>query len=575
MAQTDLKTRRCAIYTRKSSEEGLEQSFNSLDAQREACEAFVKSQAHEGWMALPEHYDDGGFTGGNMERPALAQLLGEIEQGHVDVVVVYKVDRLSRCLADFVRLIDLFDKTNISFVSVTQQFNTSTSMGRLTLNVLLSFAQFEREVTSERIRDKIAASKKRGMWMGGLVPLGYDRVEKQLVVNETEADVVRHIHSRYLALKCVRSLKAELDQMGYLSKERPDHHKSTGSKPFSRGALYTILKNPVYIGKVHHKGELHDGKHAAIVDNNTWEAVHDTLARNRKDKQAKASVKYPSLLAGLVYDDKGNRMSPTYTRRKNRHYAYYISQATLQYREDEAGSVVRIPGKTLDDAIGQLLLDLLSNPPRLLDILAPRQLPGVVLDSAMETASQLAANWVELPIKAQIPLINALVARIVVAKTEITLTLHRDNLISYLTGKTNGTPINDGRLASAPLVITAHVNLRRSGIETKLVYPSGPAPKVHQRSVKALQQALLKSLKWNDDLLCGAVKSIEALNERDSLDPRQTYRLRRLAFLAPEIIERVVSGDVPDTLTLEKLKQEFPLDWHAQRQHFGLTRPAH
>ncbi len=318
-----------------------------------------------------------------------------------------------------------------------------------------------------------------------------------------------------------------------------------------------------------------DGKHAAIVDNITWEAVQDTLARNRKDKQAKASVKNPSLLAGLVYDDKGNRMSPTYTRRKNQHYGYYISQAMLQYREDEAGSVIRIPSKILDDTIGQLLLDLLSNPPRLLGILAPFQLPGVVLESAMETAKQLAADWVELPIKARIPLISALVARIVVAKTEITLTLHRDNLISHLTGKTSSTPVSDGRHVSSPLILTAQVNLQRSGIETKLVYPSGPAPKVHQRSVKALQQALLKSLQWNEDLLCGAVKSIDALIDRDGLNPRQTHRLRRLAFLAPDIIERVVSGDVPDTLTLEKLKQEFPLDWHAQRQHFGLAKPAH
>ena len=261
--KSDTKSLRCAIYTRKSTEEGLDQAFNSLDAQREACEAFAKSQAHEGWQVLPEHYDDGGFSGGTMERPALARLLAEIESEQIDVVIVYKVDRLSRSLADFVRLIDLFDKTEVSFVSVTQQFNTSTSMGRLTLNVLLSFAQFEREVTSERIRDKIAASKKKGMWMGGLVPLGYDRVEKQLVVNEDEADIVRHIYKRYLKLKCVRELKVELDREGHLSKPRPEHHKSTGRKSFSRGALYTVLKNPVYIGKVHHKGELHDGKHAA------------------------------------------------------------------------------------------------------------------------------------------------------------------------------------------------------------------------------------------------------------------------------------------------------------------------
>ena len=286
MTKVGQQSLKCAIYTRKSTEEGLDQAFNSLDAQREACEAFAKSQAHEGWQVPPQHYDDGGFSGGTMERPALTRLLADIEAGDIDVVIVYKVDRLSRSLADFVRLIELFDQTSVSFVSVTQQFNTSTSMGRLTLNVLLSFAQFEREVTSERIRDKIAASKKKGMWMGGLVPLGYDRVEKQLVVNEDEANLVRHIYRRYLDLACVRVLKSELDREGYASKPRPNHHKSPGNKPFSRGALYTILKNPVYIGKVHHKGELHDGRHAAIVDTELWEGVRSTLARQRQVSQS-------------------------------------------------------------------------------------------------------------------------------------------------------------------------------------------------------------------------------------------------------------------------------------------------
>ena len=242
------KHRHCAIYTRKSSEEGLEQAFNSLDAQREACEAYIKSQQHEGWKTLSRHYDDGGFSGGNTERPGLAQLLEDIKAGRVDVIVVYKVDRLSRSLADFVRLIELFDHHDVSFVSVTQQFNTSSSMGRLTLNVLLSFAQFEREVTGERIRDKIKASKQKGMWMGGVVPLGYDVIDKNLVVNEQEARTVRHIYNRYLALGCVRRLKEELDAKGYISKVRATEGVHAGGRPFSRGALYTLLKNPLYTG---------------------------------------------------------------------------------------------------------------------------------------------------------------------------------------------------------------------------------------------------------------------------------------------------------------------------------------
>jgi site-specific DNA recombinase len=565
MANADTKTLRCAIYTRKSTEEGLEQAFNSLDAQREAGEAYAKSQ---GWQVIPEHYDDGGFTGGNMDRPALSRLLNEIEQGQIDVVIVYKVDRLSRSLADFVRLIELFDTTDVSFVSVTQQFNTSTSMGRLTLNVLLSFAQFEREVTGERIRDKIAASKKKGMWMGGLVPLGYDRVEKQLVVNEQEAKTARHIYTRYLALGCVRDLKAELDAEGYRSKVRPDHHKTQGNKSFSRGALYTILKNPVYIGKVHHQKTLHDGKHAAILDNELWQAAQDKLARNRKDKKAKASVKHPSLLAGLVYDDQGHRMSPTYTRRKNRHYPYYISQAVLQYREDEAGSVIRVPGKTLEDQVTKLFLGLLGSPEKLLDFLAPYQLTGESLRKAIQVGATLADAWCDMSTKEQIPLINDLFSRVEVSRSEVTVTLVRAQLYQQLTGNPTPDSLNGG--LACEVTLTTHVKLRRSGIETKLVYPAGHSPAVHSRSIKSLQKALLTSLEWNEDLLNGNVRSIDALIARDNLNSRQVHRLRKLAFLAPDIMDRIIASDVPDTLTLERLKKDFPLDWQAQRDHFGL-----
>lgn len=574
MGKADPKTLKCAIYTRKSTEEGLDQAFNSLDAQREACEAFAKSQAHEGWQLLSEHYDDGGFSGGTMERPALARLLREIESGQIDVVIVYKVDRLSRSLADFVRLIELFDQTGVSFVSVTQQFNTSTSMGRLTLNVLLSFAQFEREVTSERIRDKIAASKKKGMWMGGLVPLGYDRVEKQLVVNEDEAHLVRHIYQRYLALGCVRELKAELDRDGYLSKPRPEHHKSSGRKPFSRGALYTILRNAVYVGKVHHKGELHDGRHAAIVNQKTWEKVQATLARNRSNKAARSSAKYPSLLGSLVWDDKSNRMSPTYTRRKNRHYGYYVSQAVLQYKKDEAGSVIRIPGKTLETTVTDLLLGYLNNPEQILNLLSNDDLSGDGLDKAIRAGADLTRNWRDWDTGEQITVIKDLVIRIVVARGSITVQLDRNHLIRRLTG--NAPAGNGGRTTEVPpLKLIARVKLRRSGIESKLVYPAGKQPQVHNRSVKALQEALLKSLQWNEDLLSGNVSSIDALIERDGLNPRQVHRLRKLAFLAPDIIERVITGDIPETLTLERMKKDFPIDWEEQRSHFGLSQLPH
>ena len=272
-----MSLKRCAIYTRKSSEEGLDQDFNSLEAQREACAAYILSQRHEGWRELPDRYDDGGISGGTMNRPGLARLLAYVEAGRIDVVVVYKVDRLTRALSDFAKIVEIFDAAGVSFVSVTQAFNTTSSMGRLTLNVLLSFAQFEREVTAERIRDKIAASKRKGMWMGGLPPLGYDVKDRALVINDGEAETVRMIFRRYLDLGCVRALKAELDASGVVSKRRAN---GSGGQPISRGALHALLRNPVYAGETRHKGERHPGLHAAILDRATWDAVQRALDDN-------------------------------------------------------------------------------------------------------------------------------------------------------------------------------------------------------------------------------------------------------------------------------------------------------
>jgi site-specific DNA recombinase len=363
----------CAIYTRKSSEEGLEQSFNSLDAQREACVAYVKSQCHEGWGLVPTAYDDGGFSGGSLNRPALTRLIEDLKQGWVDIIVVYKVDRLSRSLADFVRLVELFDAHGVSFVSVTQQFNTSTSMGRLTLNVLLSFAQFEREVTGERIRDKIAASKQKGLWMGGVTPLGYEVQDRALVVNRQEAETVNHIFNRYLALGCVRKLKAELDRDGHVSKVRLQEGKQVaGGVSFSRGALYTLLRNPLYIGKIAHKGKRHDGQHAAIVDTALWENVQRRLAENRQHARLRTAAKAPSLLAGLLTDDRGNPMSPTHTAKNKRRYRYYVSQAVLQFRESNAGSVIRVPARPVEEAVVAQIKQLLTSNLELLRTIGTR-----------------------------------------------------------------------------------------------------------------------------------------------------------------------------------------------------------
>ena len=273
-------TVRCAIYTRKSSEEGLEQEFNSLQAQREACEAFINSQRHEGWVCLRTPYDDGGFSGATMDRPALHQLLADITAGRVDTVVVYKIDRLTRSLADFAKIVEILDARGASFVSVTQQFNTTTSMGRLTLNVLLSFAQFEREVIGERIRDKIAASKRKGMWMGGVPPLGYGAQDHKLVMIDSEADAVRLIFRRYAELGSVRLLKAELEARGIKSKSwTSGSGRLVGGKPFSRGALYLMLQNHTYLGKIVHRGQFNSGEHTPIIDQPLWDAVQRAARR--------------------------------------------------------------------------------------------------------------------------------------------------------------------------------------------------------------------------------------------------------------------------------------------------------
>ena len=280
---------RCAVYTRKSTEEGLDQDFNSLDAQREACEAFIRSQKSEGWVLVPNTYDDGGISGGTLERPALQRLMVDIAAGRVDIVVVYKVDRLTRSLADFAKLVETFDAAGASFVSVTQQFNTSTSMGRLTLNMLLSFAQFEREVTAERIRDKIAASKRKGMWMGGPVPLGYDAVDRKLVIDEAGAKTVRHIYDRYLTLGTIRAVKVELDRDGIVSKQRVNKAgNQIGGQSLSRGALALILRNPLYIGEVHHKGERFPGLHEAIIDHDLWDTRRPRVRERRERQYARA-----------------------------------------------------------------------------------------------------------------------------------------------------------------------------------------------------------------------------------------------------------------------------------------------
>lgn len=351
---TPVRRLRCAIYTRKSTEEGLDMEFNSLDAQREACEAYIASQKAEGWVAVRERYDDGGFSGGTLERPGLQQLLTDVEHGLVDVIVVYKIDRLSRSLMDFAKLVEAFDRNDVTFVSVTQAFNTTTSMGRLTLNILLSFAQFEREVIGERIRDKFAASRKRGMWMGGFVPMGYDVFDRKLMINETEAATVRHMFQRFVDLGSATLLTRELVAQGVVNKR---------GKPIDKGFLYKLFRNRVYIGEAVHKGNSYPGEHEAIITPELWDRVRAILQESPRARAAKSRTQTPALLKGLMFTDTGVAMTPTATKKGSRLYRYYTSMDAIRNRACEGtDGIVRLNAGMVEGAVLQEIRKLLRTP---------------------------------------------------------------------------------------------------------------------------------------------------------------------------------------------------------------------
>jgi DNA invertase Pin-like site-specific DNA recombinase len=555
--------RRCAIYTRKSSESGLEQSFNSLQAQREACEAFVRSQRHEGWRALASAYDDGGFSGGTLERPGLARLLDDIDAGRVDVVVVYKVDRLSRSLADFVRLVERFDARAVSFVSVTQQFNTASSMGRLTLNVLLSFAQFEREVTSERIRDKIAASKRKGLWMGGPVPLGYDVVDRALVVNATEAERVVAIFEGYLRLGCVRRLKESLDARGCHGKVRDGR----AVKPFSRGALYRLLQNPVYVGEVAHKGQRYPGQHEGIVATATWERVQARLAGNRRGRHRRAKAKEPGLLAGLLFDDRDHPMTPTHATKGARRYRYYVSRPAHQACAEEPGSVPRVRADTVERLVVRRLHRFLTSGTPLLDAVAPPGATAETQSRLLACARGVAGSWGAQSPTQRVAWLRQCVHRVVITATRIDVEVAVHGLRGLLL---DGAAPPDAGDATPPLRLGIPARLERRGIETKLVVRGGETPDMaHTRTMDAMRSALARALRWNDELLTGKASSMTAIAKREGVSQTYVAQLIKLAFLAPDIMTAIARGRVPDTLSLDRLKKGFPLQWKAQREALG------
>jgi len=557
---------RCAIYTRKSSEEGLDQDFNSLDAQHEACTAYIASQRHEGWVAGKTRYDDGGISGGTLDRPSVQRLLDDIDAGLVQMVVVYKIDRLTRSLADFAKLVERFDAAGCSFVSVTQAFNTASSMGRLTLNVLLSFAQFEREVTAERIRDKIAASKKKGLWMGGVSPLGYDPhpdpKTRGLVVNVDEAETVREIFALYDKLACLNAVMHRANEMGLRSKlHRFKSGRVQGGNPFSRGQIYALLRNPIYIGKIRHKAKVWDGQHDAIIDIELWDQIQDKLQtasvrpRSRNRSENSRTKNGTTLLTGKLRDETGDRLTPTHTTRHGRRLRYYISNRLISGGTDPSGW--RLPAGQLEKAIADIIakhIDKFACGHRILanaDLLAGDAIRG--------KASGLA---VRLSMGAPDPIRN-LLAKGQIGQGRIRLVLNAAGLANELNLKPN-------EIDPTALQIEAPFALRRRGIEGKIVVGDRePEPD------QTLLRALARSHAWTKDLRSGKLLTEIATATGHSESYVRTRA--QLAFLSPEIQKEILAGRQPLDLTLERIvRKPIPLEWDAQVKLYGFgTGSAH
>lgn len=518
------KTLRCAVYTRKSTEEGLEQDFNSLHAQRQAGEAYVLSQTGEGWVVLPQLYDDGGFSGGTMERPALKRLLDDVDRGLIDVVVVYKVDRLTRALNDFAKIVERFDARGVSFVSVTQAFNTTSSMGRLTLNVLLSFAQFEREVTGERIRDKIAASKAKGMWMGGTVPLGYTASGRTLAIVESEADTVRHIFRRYLELGSVHALRDELSDQGLVTKVTTSKSGVTrGGIPYQRGTLYHVLNNQLYVGRIIHKDKTFPGQHPAIVDAELFSEVQILLATHAVRKRSSAATASNPKLTGLITDDVGQPMTPVSTFNGSQRYRYYVSSALMNARRHEAGSLPRVPAGDIE----ALVLD------------RGRRLGLVAGEGDV---------WPDL---------RRRLRQVRVGKHRIQMLWSLED-IDLPHRVLAATPLPEGdavSFADGALVLDCEIVVKTRGGARLMVGPQGQSA-IERQSQRdpVLVRAMIRGETYKRMLLDGEARSIADLAKAARVRGDYVKRDLRLAFLAPSIKRSILDGRTPLGLNLERLR---------------------
>ena len=524
--KTVTKSVSCAIYTRKSTDQGLEQDFNSLDAQYDASQAYIRSQTHAGWTLLRAKYDDGGFSGGDTDRPALQRLLADVRAGKIDVIVVYKVDRLTRSLADFAKLVELFDQHNVSFVSVTQQFNTTTSMGRLTLNVLLSFAQFEREVTSERIRDKISASKRKGLWVGGMAPLGYDTKDRRITVNEAEADRVRTIFRRYVELGSLNLLMADLRKRGIVTKVRTLRSgEKVGGIPFTRGPLAYLLRNRFYIGEVTFKGEVLKGEQTPIVDNDLFEAVQTKLTEQTNNHKT-TRTNSEALLTGRIFDDRGNRMTPSHARKGGMKYRYYLSSALLHGAANRAGSVSRVRAAEIEALVIRTLREHL-------DPLPPIDDRSLVKD---------------------------FVARVEIQQERLVIQL------ADASGK-------DSREGTGNIL---HVPWQKANSTRRreMLLPEGAELRklrpIRSENRATLIASIARGRRWLDELIGDPTASTESIAKRESCSVRKVNMTISLAFLAPDLVRAAIEGRLPHGMGVARLT-DLPAEWSRQYAILGLS----
>ena len=551
MSGTDGKTVRCAIYTRVSTDAGLDQDFNSLDAQYEAAQAYIKSQAHAGWALVRTRYDDGGFSGGSTDRPALQQLLEDVKAHKVKIIGVYKVDRLTRSLADFAKLVELFDAHGVSFVSVTQQFNTTTSMGRLTLNVLLSFAQFEREVTSERIRDKIGASKRKGLWVGGVVPLGYHAKDRKITVVEEEAKVVRHIFRRYLELGSLNLLLADLRSTGVTTKVRPlSTGRTIGGIPFTRGPLAYFLRNRFYVGEVQFKGETFPGEQPAILGHALFDAVQARLEQQRTNHTA-ARNSTGSLLMGRIYDERGNRMTPTYATKNGVRYRYYISASLVQCGTRPRQKLDRLPAAEIEKVVADAVRKHLGNA------------PGEARDDEAVISSNVhrvdvKRGHLAIQLSARVPDSHP------AASTE-------DAVMPLDPKSTAGRR----RGTHKPLTLEVAWTKTASKKPRELIPPAPNSSRSDLRPIRSetrikLIGAIAKGRGWLDELLAGTVTNPDQIAAREACSVRQVNMTISLAFLGPDLVNAAIEGRLPRGVGVANLR-DAPLLWSEQSAMLGLA----